>query len=548
MNEHDLAYDSFGEDQGKDRQNIPDIINLAPHFDELDNLNSCDDKLNNHEIIINHIDQLLGKGEKISHKKILDQLLSEIEPVDFETLAFPEKEILIKELDDLGTLPAIQDDSLIKDYGMEEKRDLSKSLKYKLSKLKLNMKHFLIISIQIVVNVAQKNRWGLCKNEAFIYMFNGAYWSELGKERFQKFLGEAAEKMGVDKFSAKFYQFREHLIKQFFATEYLPTPEENKDQVMINLMNGTYEISPNKQFLRAFDQADFIRYQLPFSYDPKAEAPLFQAFLDRVLPDIECQTILAEYLGFMFIKHGSSLKLEKALILYGTGANGKSVFFEVVTALFGKENVSNYSVQSLTEEKGYYRAKISNKLVNYASEINNKLESSKFKLMASGEPVEACLKYGQPFIMSQYAKFIFNCNELPKDIEYTNAFFRRWLIIPFEVTIPEHEQDKTLHAKIIEKELSGVFNWVLTGLNRLLAQKRFSNCEAALKAVEQYKIESDSVKMFLNEHQYMVSTTNDKPLKDLFGEYKIYCNDSGFRSVSVRTLADRLRKSILCLS
>ncbi|MBK6374112.1 MAG: hypothetical protein IPF67_13345 [Saprospiraceae bacterium] len=44
MNEHDLAYDSFGEDQGKDRQNIPDIINLAPHFDELDNLNSCDDK------------------------------------------------------------------------------------------------------------------------------------------------------------------------------------------------------------------------------------------------------------------------------------------------------------------------------------------------------------------------------------------------------------------------------------------------------------------------------------------------------------------------
>ncbi|MBL0121024.1 MAG: hypothetical protein IPP89_19170 [Saprospiraceae bacterium] len=140
-------------------------------------------------------------------------------------------------------------------------------------------------------------------------------------------------------------------------------------------------------------------------------------------------------------------------------------------------------------------------------------------------------------------KIYFNCNELPKDIEYTNAFFRRWLIIPFEVTIPEHEQDKTLHAKIIEKELSGVFNWVLTGLNRLLAQKRFSNCEAALKAVEQYKIESDSVKMFLNEHQYMVSTTNDKPLKDLFGEYKIYCNDSGFRSVSVRTLADRLRKS-----
>ena len=208
------------------------------------------------------------------------------------------------------------------------------------------------------------------------------------------------------------------------------------------------------------------------------------------MPDIERQRVLAEFLGYVFIKHGSNtLKEEKALILYGTGANGKSVFFEIVTAMFGRENVSNYSLQSLTEEKGFYRAKISNKLVNYASEISGKLEASLFKNMVSGEPVEACLKYGQPFTMTDYAKFIFNCNELPKDVEYTNAYFRRFLIIPFDVTIPENEQDKNLHAKIIEKELSGVFNWVLDGLNRLLEQKRFSECEAAQKAVEKYKIE-----------------------------------------------------------
>src|SRR5690606_41567228 len=62
--------------------------------------------------------------------------------------------------------------------------------------------------------------------------------------------------------------------------------------------------------------------------------------------DPERQRVLAEYLGFVFIKHGSNaLKEEKALILYGTGANGKSVFFEVVNALLGTDNVSSYSLQ-----------------------------------------------------------------------------------------------------------------------------------------------------------------------------------------------------------
>jgi putative DNA primase/helicase len=200
-------------------------------------------------------------------------------------------------------------------------------------------------------------------------------------------------------------------------------------------------------------------------------------------------------------------------------------------------------LQSLTNDNGYFRAKLANKLVNYASEINGNLEASIFKQLVSGEPVEARLPYGQPFILKQYAKLIFNCNELPKDVEHTNAYFRRFLIIPFDVTIPQQEQDKQLHTKIIENELSGVFNWVLEGLNRLLEQKRFSECEAAQRAVEQYRIESDSVQMFLTEHAYKVSATIEIPLKDVFSEYRNYCIESGFKACSVRTLADRLRNA-----
>jgi putative DNA primase/helicase len=201
----------------------------------------------------------------------------------------------------------------------------------------------------------------------------------------------------------------------------------------------------------------------------------------------------------------------------------------------GNENVSSYSLQSLTNDNGYFRAKLANKLVNYASEINGKLETSIFKQLVSGEPVEARLPYGQPFMLNQYAKLIFNCNELPKDVEHTNAYFRRFLIIPFDVTIPEQEQDRQLHTKIIEKELSGVFNWVLEGLNRLLEQKHFSICEAAQNAVEQYKIESNSVKLFLDDNGYKSSPTDYRLIKELYLEYRAYCNEDGmsaFRKVN----------------
>ena len=106
--------------------------------------------------------------------------------------------------------------------------------------------------------------------------------------------------------------------------------------------------------------------------------------------------------------------------------------------------------------------------------------------------------YGKPFTMREYGKLMFNCNELPKEVEQTNAFFRRFLIIPFNQTIPESEQDPELAKKIIASELSGVFNWLLDGLRRLLSQKKFTQSEIVRNQIEAYRRESDSVAMFMD--------------------------------------------------
>lgn len=450
--------------------------------------------------IISETQDLIKSFEPIKHDSILNTLLFEIKPINFREKA-----------------------------GIDGESE------------RLTKKHYLICCIDEILEVAKKNRWGLCRNHDFIYLYNGCYWSLIDDLEMQTFLGKAAEKMGIDKFDAKFYSYKEQLYKQFLSTSILPKPREIKNSVLINLLNGTFEITPTKQIIREPRSEDFLKYQLPFEFNEKATAPIFQNFLNQVLPEVEKQMILAEFFGYLFIKQ-SVLKLEKTLLLYGKGSNGKSVIFEIINALLGgSQNVSNYSLNSLTDEKGYHRANLANKLLNYASEISGNLEASLFKQLVSGEPIEARLPYCEPFILTDYAKLVFNCNELPFVTEHTHAFFRRFTIVPFDVTIEEKDQDRELANKIIDNELSGVFNWVLEGLRRLLENKKITYCEAVNNQLELYKKQSDTVQLFLDDDHYLKSVDEYMPLQELYFSYRCYCSESGYKACSKKTFSERLK-------
>lgn len=456
---------------------------------------------------------------------ILNTLVKQVTPVNFKNLAYPEAKLLQKQL-----------------AGCAPDSDVAQSIQKKLLKMKVNEKHYVIFTIEEIARLAEKNDWGLCRNQNEIYLYNRMFWSRLDVDAFQKFLLKASERMGVPIVSSKYYQFGKKLFEQFMMQSYLQSPAANSNVVLINLLNGTYEIRNGQGKLRKFCKDDFLTHQLPFEYNPDAAAPLFDKYLSKVQPDESARKVLAEYIGYLFIKTGNTiLKEEKALMLYGGGANGKSVFFEIVNALLGAENVICHSLQDLTDGSGYYRAQLANKLVNYASEINGKLESSIFKQLVSGEPVSARLPYGKPFHLTQYARLVFNCNELPRGNEFTDAYFRRFLIVPFDVTIPPEEQIKDLHSRIIENELAGVFNWVLRGLARLLKQNGFTECIAARRAVEDYRLQSDSLRQFLNDERYKSDVNVKTKIVDLYIEYKCYCQENGFYHLTKPNFIKRLK-------
>jgi len=400
-------------------------------------------------------------------------------------------------------------------------------------------KIIIVVVVDYVVQIAKQYGWALARYEDSFYLYTGTHWQKVDSDDLKSFLGLASVKIGVDYFAARHYKFGEDLLKQFYSAGYFSPPIVENSETKINLNNGTFIITPNGSWLKSYDKEDFMRYILPFNYDPDATCPKFDKYFDRVLPDKDKQEVVLEYLGYVFIKN-SLLKLEKALILYGNGANGKSVLMDVIQQLLGTTNISNFSLQSLTDPNGYTRSLLAGKLLNWSGEISSRMNPTLFKQIVSGEPVESRMIYGKPFILRAYARLIFNTNVLPSDLENNAGFFRRFIIIEFDQTISDEEKNPMLANEIIRDELPGVFNRILCGLNRLLEQGDFSKCAAANDAVERYKRESDSVALFLEDGNYIPFKDENISLKDFYTKYKEFCKDSNYSACSNKIFSTRL--------
>ncbi|GDX85692.1 primase [Methylococcaceae bacterium] len=409
-------------------------------------------------------------------------------------------------------------------------QDVCVSLGWSSSDLKPPTKdHYKVAIVHVLIEAAKKNNWHIIHDTGFFYIYNGAYWIALCDDEVKQLLEKAAIKIGFSEIESRDVEFVGKLFKQAMKDGFF-SERHYKKQSIINLRNGSLVLSESGVSLKAFDYRDFLTHQLDFDYNETAKNEVFHQYLDRVLPDKDSQKTLQQVAGYLFIK---GLKLEKVFFLYGGGANGKSVFFEVLSGVIGCEHISNYSLESLTNDNGYFRAMIKDKIVNYGTDIKlTRIDAGHFKTLASGEPIEARLPYKQPFMMTDYAKLIFNVNKLESaNIEHTHGFYRRLLIIPFGVTIEEKDQDRDLHKKILQDK-AGVLNWIVEGAKQVIQSRCLFESEECTAIKTQFLKETDSVAMFeeqaikegLNGNSYCQSVANS------YREYRSYCDDAGLRN------------------
>lgn len=217
-------------------------------------------------------------------------------------------------------------------------------------------------------------------------------------------------------------------------------------------------------FTDGFSRALIVTESLPYKYEKGASCPLWEAFLEEVVPDATERKVLQEFFGMVYLDR-KRLSVEKFALFVGKGANGKSVIFEVMRRVLGPSNVSTLDAAQLTDEKMLPALK--RKRLNFAPDMaRTKDFSSALKALASGQEVTARGIFKEAEQVTA-PPLCFALNEMPVFRDVTGAFFRRMLLFSFDVVIPPERQDRRLVDKICASDLAGIFAWVMEGRDRL---------------------------------------------------------------------------------
>lgn len=309
---------------------------------------------------------------------------------------------------------------------------------------------------------------------------------------------------------------------------YRPDHEFDRDQRAINCLNGELHWTGSKFELRLHQRESFRTTQIPVVYDPRAQAPRFIEFLEEVFrddPDREDKMVLVcEVIGYSLL---STCEFEKFILAIGPGANGKSVLMDAVKSLVGSANTT--AVQPSQFENKFQRAHLQGKLVNLVTEIAEgaELADAQLKAIVSGEVTTAEHKHKPPFEFSPICTCWFGTNHMPHTRDFSEALFRRAIILTFNRTFHEAEQDKKLKDKL-RAELPGILNLALEAMAGVFERGYFTTSASSEAAKKEWRLEADPVAQFA-EDCCEASPGHKETSANMYRIYKAWAQDTGRR-------------------
>ncbi len=257
----------------------------------------------------------------------------------------------------------------------------------------------------------------------------------------------------------KTYQVNE-IVQKIKRRTYVDRDRFDENSDVINVQNGLLNIWTGqlKDILSA-------KGQLPIIFNADKKCLNILRFLGQVLHPQDVFTAM-EIIGYILYR---SAVYEKAIMLYGNGDNGKSVFIKVIEAFVGSKNCSHVPLQELDNDK-FSSADLYGKLVNTFADLKSQklMATGNFKTLVSGDSVRAQRKYGQPFTFKNYSKLILSSNRIPDSDDKSQAYYKRWLILSFDKVFHGAIKDTDLiHKLTTPDELSGLLNLALIALRQL---------------------------------------------------------------------------------
>lgn len=324
----------------------------------------------------------------------------------------------------------------------------------------------------------------------------------------------------------------------------------NHKQMMFAAQDALIDLKTGS--VRPILPSDYVRTTCPTRYNPKAESPLWEKFLNEIFNgNNDLIHFMHKLLGYSI----TGLSTEHILPMFvGIGRNGKDTLLQILEDTLGLDVISPVPSEILIS--GYrnpgaaqpYIYDLRDKRLAYCNETGDgqRLDAAQVKLLTGGSTLTARTLHSKPVTFKPQHKLFFVSNHLPQANSDDYALWKRVLVINFEnsfVDNPnpfnsnEKQIDKNLRIKL-QAESEGILNWLIQGC--LLWQSEGLNPPKCVTDwTQQYRDQEDVIGDFISDEMI---TGDDKQIliSVLYSWYADWTKESGYRPLGKKRFKEKI--------
>lgn len=290
-------------------------------------------------------------------------------------------------------------------------------------------------------------------------------------------------------------------------------------------------------------RGDLLSKILAVGWDPAAACPRFDDFMAEVQPDPAMRAFLARWLGLSM----TGITEQRLAFFHGAGANGKSVLMDLMGRILGSysttariETLVGRNRRSGGDATPDLMPLIGARMVRASEpEEGERLNEAIIKAMTGGEPFLARGLHADFVEVVPRFKLTISGNHKPEIRGTDDGIWRRVMLVPWDVQIPEARRDQQLVDKLFV-EGAGVLNWLAAGLIDYL-EGGLRVPGAVQDATDGYREDSDPMGRFLAGACEVVGEEGVfTPTKDIVDAFLWWLGREGFSLWTRTTVQKRL--------
>ncbi|MCG9076335.1 phage/plasmid primase, P4 family [Laribacter hongkongensis] len=310
--------------------------------------------------------------------------------------------------------------------------------------------------------------------------------------------------------------------------------EWDADLFSLNTPGGVVDLHTGR--LRPHERAD--RMTKLATATPGGTCPRWLTFLADVTGgDADLQSYLQRMVGYCLTGATTAHAL---FFLYGTGANGKSVFVNTLATILG-DYATSAPMDTFMEARGDRHPtdlaglRGARFVASIETEQGRRWNESKVKAITGGDKVSARFMRQDFFEYVPQFKLVIAGNHKPSIRNVDEAMKRRLHLIPFTVTVPPERRDGRLTERLLA-ERDGILAWAVEGC--IAWQREGLNPPACVvSATEEYFEAEDALGQWIEE-RCVLAKTHREGVSELFADWREWAERAGEYVGSVKRFSE----------